>query len=340
MFYLYKGADPVKEKPTVVQIANRSGVSIATVSRVLNGKGTVSPGTRQRVLQAARDLEYDSSTAMPISPSRKLLALLPGFENPFYAPIIHGIQHTAHAAGFELLLMPIGDNGASASSLASLIRKEDYKGIIWLCSAPGPDVLDAVDTLCPSVMIGEYPEDYTGSYVSIDDRSAGYRAVNHLISIGCRRIGMLNCAYRYKYARHRKDGYQRALTEAGLPVEPKLYASIPAIDYTLAYSAAMQILCSDPAPDALFACSDVLAAAAVNAAHSLGLRVPEDLSVIGFDNVETSRMTRPAITTIAQPTHQMGQQACSILLERIQNSEIPHRQILLSTEMVIRGSTK
>ena len=240
MFYLYKGADPVKEKPTVVQIANRSGVSIATVSRVLNGKGTVSPGTRQRVLQAARDLEYDSSAAMPISPSRKLLALLPGFENPFYAPIIQGIQHTAHAAGFELLLMPIGDNGASASSLASLIRKEDYKGIIWLCSAPGPDVLDAVDTICPSVMIGEYPEDYTGSYVSIDDRSAGYRAVNHLISIGCRRIGMLNCAYRYKYARHRKDGYQRALTEAGLPVEPKLYASIPAIDYTLAYSAAMQ----------------------------------------------------------------------------------------------------
>ena len=161
---------------TIKDLARETGYSVGTVSRVLNGKDTVSPGTRQRVLQAARDLAYDPSAAMPISPSRKLLALLPGFENPFYAPIIQGIQHTAHTAGFELLLMPIGDNGASASSLASMIRNEDYKGIIWLCAAPGPDVLSEVDALCPSVMIGEYPEGYTGSYVSIDDRTAGYRA--------------------------------------------------------------------------------------------------------------------------------------------------------------------
>jgi len=330
----------MKNKPTVVQIAERSGVSIATVSRVLNGKDTVSPATRQRVLQAARELEYAPAGILPMSPSRKLLALLPGFENPFYAPIIQGIQNTAHSAGFELLLMSIGDSGASPSSLVTMIRKEGYKGIIWLSTAPGADVLEALEPICPSVMVGEYPEGYAGSYVSIDDRSAAFRAVNHLIGTGCRKIGMLNCAFRYKYARHRKEGYQKALTDAGLPVEPNWYVSIPAIDYTLAYSAAMQILCSGPAPDALFACSDVLAAAAVNAAHSLGLRVPEDISVIGFDNVETSRMTLPAITTIAQPTHQMGQQACSILLDRIQNPELPHRQILLSTEMVIRGSTK
>ena len=193
---------------------------------------------------------------------------------------------------------------------------------------------------CPSVMVGEYPEGYDGSYVSIDDRVAGYRAVNYLISTGCRRIGMINCAFRYKYARHRKEGYQRALTEARLPIDPGWYVSIPAIDYTLAYSAAMQVLCTEPRPDALFASSDVLAAAAINAAHSLDLRVPEDLCVIGFDNVEASRMTLPAITTVSQPTHQLGQQACSILLDRIRDPELPHRQILLDTELVIRGSTK
>ena len=329
----------MKEKPTVVQIAKRSGESIATVSRVLNGKDTVSPGTRQRVLQAARDLAYDPSAAMPISPSRKLLALLPGFENPFYAPIIQGIQHTAHTAGFELLLMPIGDNGASASSLSNMIRKEDYKGIIWLCAAPGPDILSEVDALCPSVMIGEYPEGYTGSYVSIDDRTAGYRAVNHLISIGCRRIGMLNCAYRYKYARHRKEGYQRALTEAGLPVEPNLYASIPAIDYTLAYSAAMQILCSDPAPDALFACSDVLAAAAVNAAHSLGLRVPEDLAVVGFDGSSVSTVIEPELTTVSVDTMKMGQISVRKLIQMIAGKEITENHLSIKTQLVIRQSS-
>lgn len=327
-------------KPTLTQIAQRSGVSIATVSRVLSGKDSVSPTTREKVLQSIRDLEYEPAGIIPTAPGLKLLALLPNFENPFYAPIIHGIQQTAHSAGFELLLMPIGDGTVSPVPLVNLIRQENYKGIIWLSVAPGSDTLNAISEHCPSVMVGEYPENYTGSYVSIDDKSAAYRAVSHLISTGCKRIGMLNGAHRYKYARHRREGYLRALEEASLPVDTSLYVSIPAIDYTLAYSAAMQVLCTEPAPDALFASSDVLAAAAINAAHSLGLRVPEDVSIVGFDNVETSKITFPAITTIAQPTHQMGQQACSILLERIQNPQIPHRQIQLSTEMVIRGSTK
>lgn len=330
----------MRRKPTLTQIAEKSGVSIATVSRVLSGKDPVAPATQQKVLQVIRELENDVIPKVPLVSSHKLLTLLHDFENPFYAPIIQGLQHTARTAGYEVLLMPIGDQHTHTASITSMIRRENYAGVIWLCAAPDPELLSAVEGCCPNVMIGEYPENYSGSYVSIDDRLAGYRAVSYLISTGCRKIGMINCAYRYKYARHRKEGYHRALTEAKLPIEPSWYVSIPSIDYTLAYSAAMQVLCTDPAPDALFTTSDVLAAAVINAAHSLGLRVPEDVSVIGFDNVETSRMTLPAITTIAQPTHQLGQQACSILLDRIHNPEFPHRQILLSTEMVIRGSTK
>ena len=328
------------KRPTLTQIAERCGVSIATVSRVLSGKDPVSPATQQKVLRAIRELEHGTEPKAPAVPGRKVLVLLPDFENPFYAPIIQGIQQTARSAGYEVFLVPIGNGSAHAASIASLIRRESYSGVIWLCTAPDPELLSATETGCPCVMVGEYPEGYGGSYVSIDDRMAGYRAVNYLISTGCRRIGMLNCAFRYKYARHRKEGYQRALTEAQLPVDPGWYVSIPAIDYTLAYSAAMQVLCTEPRPDALFASSDVLAAAAINAAHSLGLRVPEDLCVIGFDNVEASRMTLPAITTVSQPTHQLGQQACSILLDRIRDPELPHRQILLDTELVIRGSTK
>ena len=330
----------MRKKPTLTQIAQKAGVSIATVSRVLSGKDPVAPGTQQKVLQAIRELEHGGPSGPPPGHGRKLLALLPDFENPFYAPIIQGIQQTARAAGYEVFLVPIGDGNGHTLSIASLVRGEGYSGVIWLCAAPDPELLSAVENGCPTVMVGEYPEGHPGSYVSIDDRMAGYRAVSYLISTGCRRIGMINCAFRYKNARHRKEGYQRALTEAQLPVDPGWYVSIPAIDYTLAYSAAMQVLCTEPRPDALFASSDVLAAAAINAAHSLGLRVPEDLCVIGFDNVEASRMTLPAITTVSQPTHQLGQQACSILLDRIRDPELPHRQILLDTELVIRGSTR
>jgi len=330
----------MRDKPTLTHIAQKAQVSIATVSRVLSGKDTVSPSTQQKVLQAIRELEHGQTPNVPLVSSRKLLALLPDFVNPFYAPIIHGLQQTARSAGYEVLLMPIGDSHIHTASVTSMVRRENYAGVIWLCSVPSPELLSAVESCCPTVMVGEYPENYAGSYVSIDDRLAGYRAVNYLISTGCRRIGMINCAYRYKYARHRKEGYQRALTEAGLPIDAGWYVSIPAIDYTLAYSAAMQVLCAEPPPDALFTSSDVLAAAAINAAHSLGLRVPEDVCVIGFDNVEASRMTMPAITTIAQPTHQLGQQACSILLDRIQNPDLPNRQLFLNTELVIRESTK
>ena len=330
----------MSKKPTLTQIGERAGVSIATVSRVLSGKDQVSPVTRQKVLQAMRELQHGVPSKVSPVPGKKLLVLLPDFVNPFYAPIIQGIRQTARTAGYEVFLVPTGDSGAHSGTVTSLVRREGYAGLIWLCSAPEPELLSSVETVCPSVMVGEYPEGHDGSYVSIDDRMAGHRAVNYLISTGCRKIGMINCAFRYKYARHRKEGYQKALTEAQLPIDPNWYVSIPAIDYTLAYSAVMQVLCTEPRPDALFASSDVLAAAAINAAHSLGIRVPEDLCVIGFDNVEASRMTLPAITTVSQPTHQLGQQACSILLDRIRDPGSPHRQILLDTELVIRGSTK
>lgn len=327
-------------RATLTQISQRAGVSIATVSRVLNDKDTVSPATRARVLQAIRELEYDAADILTERRCRTILVLVPNFSNPFYADIIEGIQQTARAAGFEIFLMPTGDSYPSISAMTSLIRREGFAGVLWLCTSPGEELLAAVEQICPMVLVGEYPEGFSGCYVSIDDVTAAFRAVNYLVSTGCRRIGMVNCSVKYKYARHRLEGYRRALDQAGLTFSPEHYAGVPAIDYTLAYSAALQVLHTDPAPDAIFASSDVLAAAVINAACSLGLRIPEDISVIGFDNVVTSRITQPPITTIAQPCLQLGQQACSILTERILAPELPARQILLSTELVIRDSTR
>ncbi len=327
------------KKATLTQISQAAGVSIATVSRVLSGKDTVSPGTRQRVLRAIRDLEFEAGLKPTAPAGSTILALVPDFYNPFYAGIIEGIQQTAHAAGYEVFLVPTGDTYTSAA-LSGMIRREGFSGILWLASTPGPELLASVGSSLPMVMVGEYPEDHPVSYVSVDDITAAYRAVSYLISSGCRRIGMVNCSSRYKYARHRLEGYRRALEDAGLPFDADQYASIPSIDYTLAYSAALQVLHTEPAPDAIFAASDVLAAAVINAASSLDIRVPEDLSVIGFDNVLTGRITQPSITTIAQPSLQLGQQACSILLEKIQTPSLPDRHILLNTELIIRESTR
>lgn len=330
----------MKTKSTLTEIARKAGVSIATVSRILNDTGHVSPATRQRVTQAIRELEYDSALKRTLPVYQTILVLVPDFVNPFYANIIDGIQQTAHNNDFEVFLMPTKDSYPSTSYLVNMIRKEGFAGVLWLSSTPPMDLLSVVEHHCPIVMCCEHPEDYTCSYVTIDDTTAAHRAVNYLISTGCRKIGMVNCSLKYKYARHRREGYLQALEEAGLEYNPEWYVSIPTIDYTLAYSAVLQALNAEPVPDAFFTCSDVFAAATINAAQSLGIQVPEELSVIGFDNIETSRMTLPPITTIAQPGFQLGQQACSILVEKILNPEQSVRQIQLSTELIIRDSTR
>lgn len=330
----------MKSRSTLTQIAEKAGVSIATVSRILNGTGKVSPSTHAKVAQAIRDLEYDSALKRQTTIYQTILVLVPDFVNPFYAHIIDGIQQTAHNNDFEVFLMPTKDSYPSTGYLVNLIKKEGFSGVLWLCSTPPTDLLTVIEHHCPIVMCCEYPQDHECSYVSIDDASAAYKAVNYLISTGCRKIGMVNCSLKYKYARHRREGYLQSLEAAGLEQNPEWYVTIPTIDYTLAYSAVLQTLNAEPRPDAFFTCSDVYAAATINAAQSLGIRVPEELSVIGFDNIETSRMTFPPITTIAQPGYQMGQQACSLLVEKILNPQLSDRHILLNTELVIRDSTR
>lgn len=330
----------MKSKSTMIQIGQMAGVSIATVSRVINDTGRVSPVTRQRVLQAMRDLEYDSAVTHMAAAEQTILVLVPDFANPFYSNIIDGIQQTARNNNFEIFLLQTKDNYPNPNYYLNLVKKGGFSGVLWLCATPPVELLSVMEQSIPMVMCCEYSEDYPCSYVSIDDRTAAYRAVNYLISTGCKNIGFVNCSLKYKYARFRREGYLQALADAGLPFHPEWYITIPCIDYTLAYSAILQALHADATPDAFFTCSDVYAAATINAAQKLGFSIPQQLSVIGFDNVETSRITYPAITTIAQPGFQMGQQACSILVEKIDNPQLPNRQIFLNTEFIIRESTR
>ena len=327
-------------KSTLVQIAQKAGVSIATVSRFLNDTGNLSPATRQKVLEAIRELEYTSAISRTEAAFHTILVLVPDFVNPFYASIIDGIQQTAHENHFEIFLVQTKDVYQNPSHYLSLAKRGNFRGVLWLCSTPPAPLLSVLEQQCPIVMCCEYPEDHPCSYVSIDDVTAAYRAVKYLISTGCKKIGFINCSLKYKYARHRREGYLQALADAGLEFNPDWYVTVPSIDYTLAYSSVFQALNSGTIPDAFFSCSDVYAAATINAAQNLGIRIPKELSVIGVDNVEASRMTNPTITTISQPGFQMGQQACSILVERIHMPDMPHRQILLNTELIIRESTR
>lgn len=332
----------MRNKVTIGEIAERANVSVATVSRIINNKDNVRPDTRKRVMDIIEELHFlpKASSSLSDVNSKTILMCVPDFDNPFNGPVIDGIQKAARSEGYTVMLMQDLNHYSGYTDYESILKSNSIAGIIIFCSIPNSKFLEDLSFRCPVVMCSEYAESSSVSYVSIDDVRASRTAVNYLLSTGCKKIGLMNCNMKFKYARHREKGYYQALENAGLPANPDWIVHISSISYQLAYSNALHILSLPNRPDAVFACSDVFALAVVNAAKKLNLNVPEDVSVVGFDNVYLSTMTDPSITTIEQPSYQLGLQACELLLEKIKSPKAPIKQIILDTELVVRESTR
>lgn len=330
------------KRVTIEDVARRAGVSIATVSRIINHKDSVTSSTRRKVADAMEYLNFvpRSTPAVSDGSSRVILMCIPDFDNPFNAQIIRGVQKAARFHRYEVLFLQTDDFYTSAGDYLSLVKSSSISGILMLSPAPDDGLLAELNARCPLVMCSEYSEQAGLSYVTIDNVTSAKNAVNYLISTGCRKIGLINSFHRNVYAREREQGYLEALREAGLSANPDWIAHISSINYQSALSKAAYILGMDDRPDAFFATSDMFAVGVVGAAKKLGLSVPEDVSVIGFDNVETSLMCDPQLTTIEQPSYQIGYQSCELLIDRISDPDAPHRHIKLDTELIVRQSTK
>jgi DNA-binding LacI/PurR family transcriptional regulator len=189
------------------------------------------------------------------------------------------------------------------------------------------------------VMCSSYCDVNSVSFVSIDNVSSARRAVEYLILLGRKKIALLNFSLEFPFACYREQGFDEALSNAGLSKNDAWISHLYSIDYQLAYSNAMHILSLPELPDACFAVSDVYAVAMIHAAKKKGIRVPQDISVVGFDNIALASMTDPAITTIAQPGTQMGYHAGELLIEKIRSPGTPKKRIILNTELIVREST-
>lgn len=329
-------------KVTIEEIAQKADVSIATVSRIINSKGVVKEETKKKVFQVMEELQYTPKTSLNISNSKSkvILMFVPDFNNPFNALVIDGVQNSAKQNGYDVLLLQAKNFYTDTNHFTNIVKNNSIAGILILCSAPSKELLEELSFKCPVVMCSEYAENYGVSYVSIDDFSASKKAVNYLISTGCKKIGMINCSKSFKYARHREKGYLSALNDANLSYNPEWLAHISSVNYNLALSSAKHMLSLDDRPDAIFASSDVLAVAVIKACRDLNLNVPNDVSVVGFDNIELSLISDPQITTIEQPSYEIGFQALELLIQKINNPSISDRQVILNTELIVRGSTK
>lgn len=329
------------KKITYSEISANSGISIATISRVINNSSNVREETRNAVIDAMKVLGYDTSALEALSAKTNDLIIfnIPSLDNPFYSLIIGGAKAAAQRNGYNMLINedPIDDK--SIDAFTALLKKTNAAGLISTNCISRANLLK-LEALVPLVQCCECIPSMDIPFVTIDDVAAASNAVSYLISLGKKRIAFINGPIEYKYAQDRLKGYLQALAAAKLEKDSDLVIQLHEISYDMAVSAAFQLLNSEKRPDAFFASSDVYAAAAIKAARRSALRVPEDIAIVGFDNIELSSMCTPSITTVNQPKFQLGLLSCEMLIKRICKEQIPIRNMYMDTELIVRETTQ
>ena len=275
---------------SIQKIAQLAGVSVATVSRVLNNSDKVKANNRERVLQAIKESNYQPNLLarqLRTSRSYMILVMVSNIANPFCAEVVKGIEAEAEKKGYRILLCNSGSNIERSRSGLSLLSGKIVDGIITMDAFSKLPELSALIGSAPWVQCAEYADSGTVSCVGINDVDASQHVVSQLADSGRRRIALINHDLSYKYARLRERGYKSVVHLRDLDYQVVEYASDLS---SSAGMAAMKTLLADNPPDAVFAVSDTLAAGAMRAIEQAGLRVPQDIAVVGFDGTELAEM--------------------------------------------------
>lgn len=322
------------------QVAKQAGVSIATVSRVLNNTSKVSEKTRHKVEKAIRELNYAPSMLgrnLRNSESRLLLVLIHTFSNPYYTEIINGIEDYAIENNYNILLCETDDNLQREDIFLHMVRNKLADGIISMNPTVHVDKLKELSESHSIVLCSDYYEDANIPYIAIDNTEAAYRAVKYLITMGNKKIGLINFNENLLYAKQRRIGFEKALNEFQLPICDEWIHYTDGLSFQDGVEAMRQMLRSKNRPTAVFIISDTLAIGAIKELHAQGIKVPQEMAIIGFDNIAFSSMTTPALTTVSQPKYQMGYRSAKMVIDRIQG--LPVENVIMDYELIIREST-
>jgi len=342
------GGDRISKRVTIKDIANLAGVSITTVSNVINGRGNVSQETREAVQRIIREYNYAPSMAARSlrDKSAHLIALVVPFlpkgesaDNPFFWKFIEGVEAGARSHQFHVIF-----TGLSNSSDLSFVRERHLDGLIVLGTSEGSDLVGKIkDMKIPCVFVDSYLNDEELYQVLLDDFMGGYLGTKHLIGHGHRRIILLSRIPEHNSVnRQRWLGYRKALEESGIPYDPELILEENATTsggYYAAHKVYNKIKCENPAT-AVFSLSDVAAIGLMKGLREMGISVPGDISIVGFDDIHFSEFTWPALTTIRQDIFQKGRAAVGLLLDQIlQENGFKEKKITLPVELKVRQST-
>lgn len=325
---------------TIKDVAARAGISYTTVSHVVNGTRPVSDAVRRKVEAAIAELGY-----VPSGVARSLRAqatgtlgmLLPNVSNPYFAELARGVEDHAEQNGYSLILCNSDDDIDKQLRYLRVLLERRIDGLIVATVDSDPRLAQALAPLkVPLVLVDRPLEGVLADRVQVDHEQGGYLATRHLLALGHQRIACIAGPATTEAARLRAAGYQRALVEAQVPALPVVACAFTA---PAGHAAAHSLLAAPQPPSAIFAGNDMLAIGVLRAAAEQGLRVPAQLSVVGFDDIEVSRYLYPALTTVGQAIGQLGERAAARLLARIRNPELSVGHQSLPPQVVQRETS-
>lgn len=329
---------------TMKDVARLAGVSTSTVSHVVNNTRFVSDEIRTRILQAVNELNYSPSAlarSLKMNQTRTLGMIVTTSNNPFFAEVVAGVERICYQRNYSLILCNTeGDPARLSHSLDVLLQKR-IDGLLLMCAevkSASTDVLTRYPDI-PVVVMDWGPVSSKADRIEDNSVRGGYLATRHLIAHGHRRIGLITGPLDKRPAQMRLQGYQQALVEAGISLRDD-YVVAGDFEFTGGVTGMQQLLDLPEPPTAVFAGNDVAAVGVYQTLFRAGLRVPQDMSVIGYDNIELTRYLTPPLTTIHQPREDLCLQAVDTLLDRIQGADDAPRWITIEPELVERESVR
>ncbi|ELM3767460.1 substrate-binding domain-containing protein [Vibrio cholerae] len=329
---------------TMKDIARLAGVSTSTVSHVINKNRFVSDEIAERVNNAAQQLNYAPSAlarSLKMNRTKTIGMLVTTSTNPFFGEVVKGVERSCYHQGYNLILCNTeGDNQRMKASINTLLQKR-VDGLLLMCSTLEGERLDVFDRYpdIPIVVMDWGPILFASDKIQDNSLQGGYMAAKHLIECGHKEIGCITGPLIRHQAQMRYEGYKRALAEAGIAINPDWIVESD-FECEGGYQAFEKLYQRGKLPSALFVSNDMMAMGVIQAASQRGLRVPDDLSLIGYDDVHIAKFMTPALTTIHQPKYRLGKAAVDTLLYRLENPDTTAQVVQLEPTLVVRNSVR
>lgn len=328
---------------TIKDVALHAGVSVTTVSHVVNDTRHVSKEGRARVEAAIRELGYVPSAvarSLKSNTTRTLGMLTPNSSNPYFAEIVRVVEDRCFAAGYTLILCNTEDESSRQSVYLKVLAERRIDGLIVVSTGDDEALVSQLRGLpMPTVLLDREIDDPGCDLVETAHMDGGLLAVRHLLSLGHRRIACIGGPVHVSVGEQRIEGWRLALAESGAASSVGALLWRGGFTSQGGYEAMHAILRDTHRPSAVFVCNDLMAIGALRAVHESGLRVPDDISIVGFDDIELAAYTSPPLTTVAQPKNLIGALAVDMLLERVGGRRRETRKLVLQPELRVRAST-